>query len=250
VAFKDKSSNDDCDDVSYASTDDDVASMVEWFKKFMKKKGYHGVHNKSGKSYGKNPFAKKKYFECGEIGHISTNYKKNEENSSTSKKFEGKKNIFKKYNKKKNGKACYVEWDSDAISDSSSNDDDDVKPSKKGLVDIDIKDSPYLFDTPYCLMAKAEPKVCDDDEFSYDDLVEMVSNLDDLLGDMKWKYRDLKKKHASLQDSYEEIKASHENLLETHEKLKKGHNLLSLKKSTKWKLMLALLVICLMTCLV
>jgi hypothetical protein len=34
-------------------------------------------------------------------------------------------------------------------------------------------------------MAKAEPKVCDDDEFSYDDLVEMVSNLDDLLGDMK-----------------------------------------------------------------
>jgi hypothetical protein len=34
---------------------------------------------------------------------------KNEENSSTSKKFEGKKNIFKKYNKKKNGKACYVE---------------------------------------------------------------------------------------------------------------------------------------------
>jgi hypothetical protein len=29
VAFKDKSSNDDSDDVSYASTDDDVASMVE-----------------------------------------------------------------------------------------------------------------------------------------------------------------------------------------------------------------------------
>jgi hypothetical protein len=42
----------------------------------MKKKGYHGVHNRSGKSYGNNPFAKKKYFECGEIGHISTNYKK------------------------------------------------------------------------------------------------------------------------------------------------------------------------------
>jgi hypothetical protein len=45
--------------------------------------------------------------------------------------------LFKKYNKKKNGKACYVEWDLDASSDSDS-DDDDEKPSKKGLVDIAI----------------------------------------------------------------------------------------------------------------
>jgi hypothetical protein len=227
VAFKAKSSNDDSDDESNASTDHDVASMVERFKKFMKKKGYHSVHNKSGKSYGKNPFAKEKCFECGEMGHISTNCKnKDEENSSKSKKFEGKKKLFKKYNKKKNGKACYVAWESDASSDSDSNDDDDdVKPSKKGLAGISIKEAPSLFDTTYCLMAKGEPKVCDDDdEFSYDDLVEMVSNLDDLLGDMKGKYRDLKKKHASLQDSYEELKIFHENLLETHEKLKEAHN--------------------------
>jgi archaellum component FlaC len=68
-------------------------------------------------------------------------------------------------------------------------------------------------------MAKGEPK-----EFTYDDLVEMVSNLDDLLGDMKGRYKNLKKKHVSLQESYEELKTSHENLLDTNEKLKEAHN--------------------------
>jgi hypothetical protein len=49
------------------------------------------------------------------MGHISTNCKnKDEDNSSKKKKFEGKKKLFKKYNNKKNGKACYVEWDLDA----------------------------------------------------------------------------------------------------------------------------------------
>jgi hypothetical protein len=181
---------------------------------------------KSGNPYGKNSFAKKKCFECGEMSHNSINCKnKDEENFSKNKKFEGKKRLFKKYNKKKNGKTCYIKWDSNASSDSDSNDDDDVKPSKKGLVGIGIKEAPSLFDTPYYLIAKGEPKVCEDDnEFSYDDLVEMVSNLNDFLGDMKGKYRDLKKNHASRQDSYEELKTSHENLLETHEKFKEAHN--------------------------
>jgi hypothetical protein len=71
VAFKAKTSNDDDhDDDSETSTDDDVALMV---KKFMKKKGYQGDSSKSGKSYSKNPFVKKKCSECGEMGHISTN---------------------------------------------------------------------------------------------------------------------------------------------------------------------------------
>jgi hypothetical protein len=34
-----------------------------------------------------------------------------------------------------------------------------VKPSKKGLIGIAVKEVPSLFDTPYCLMAKGEPKV-------------------------------------------------------------------------------------------
>jgi hypothetical protein len=194
--------------------------------KFIKKKGYQGGSSKSGKSYSKNPFAKKKCFECGKMGHISTNCKnKDEDNSSKKKKFEGKKKLFTKYNKKKNGKACYVEWDSDASLDSGFDDEEnDEKPFKKGLASIVIKVAPSLFDTPYCLMTKCESKVCKIDEFTYDDLVEMVSNLDDLLGDMKGKYKNLRKKYVSLQESYEELKTSHENLLDAHEKLKKAHN--------------------------
>jgi hypothetical protein len=65
--------------------------------------------------------------------------------------------LFKKYNQKKNGNACYVEWDSDASLDFDFNDDeDDEKPSKKGLAGIAIKESQSLFDTPYCLMVKGE----------------------------------------------------------------------------------------------
>jgi hypothetical protein len=47
-------------------------------------------------------------------------------------------------------------------------------------------------------MVKGEPKVCQINEFTYDDLVEMVSKIDDLLGDMKGKYKSLRKKHVSL----------------------------------------------------
>jgi hypothetical protein len=98
VAFKDKTTNDDDHDGDgETSTNDDVALMVKKFKRFMKKKGYQGGSTKSGKSYSKNSFNKKKWFECGEIGHISTNCKnKDEDNSSKKKKFEGKKKLFKK----------------------------------------------------------------------------------------------------------------------------------------------------------
>jgi hypothetical protein len=58
---------------------------------------------------------------------------------------------------------------------SDSSDDDDVKSSKKGLARIAIKEAPSLFDTPYCLMAKGELKLCESDDFTYDDPVKMVS---------------------------------------------------------------------------
>jgi hypothetical protein len=51
----------------------------------------------------------------------------------------------------------------------------------------------------------------------------MVSTLDNLLGDMKGKYKSLRKKYVSLQESYEELKTSHEIFLDTHEKLKEAH---------------------------
>jgi hypothetical protein len=159
VTFNAKTSNDDDHDGdSGTSTDDDVALMV---KKFVKKKGYQGGSSKDNKSYSKNHFANKKCFECGEMCHISTNCMNKDEDDSRKKKFDGKKKLFKKYNKKKNGKACYVEWDSDASSDSNSTDDDDVKPSKKGLDRIAIKQASSLFDTSYCLMAKGEPNACE-----------------------------------------------------------------------------------------
>jgi hypothetical protein len=94
VAFKANTSNDDDhDDDSETSTDDDVALMVKKFKRFMKKKGYQGGSSKSGKSYIKNPFAKKKCIECGELGHISTNCKnKDGDNSSKNKKLKARRN--------------------------------------------------------------------------------------------------------------------------------------------------------------
>jgi hypothetical protein len=103
VAFKAKTSNDeDHDNDSETSTDDDVALMIKKFKRFMKKKSYQGGSSKSGKSYSKNPFTKKKCFECGEMGHISTNCKnKDDDNSIKKKKFEGKKNCLRSTTRRK-----------------------------------------------------------------------------------------------------------------------------------------------------
>jgi hypothetical protein len=71
VTFKAKASN---DDESETNTDDDVALMVKRFKKFMEKNGYQGGSSKSEKSYSRNPFTKKKCFECGEMGHTIVVY--------------------------------------------------------------------------------------------------------------------------------------------------------------------------------
>ena len=88
-----------------------------------------------------------------------------------------------------------------------------------GVAGIAIKEAPSLFSTPHCLMAKGGAKVLQDDddeleEFSYDDLVDMLTDA----GDLVIKERELK--YGSLQASYEELKTSHENLKETHEKFK------------------------------
>lgn len=229
VAFKASVSHDDDDEESGSDDDEDVALMVRKFKKFMKKGTYRGF-NKNGKSSKKNPFANKKCYECGEFGHISTNCKKknhsddDDDEPRKNKKFV-KRKFLKKSSKKKNGKAYYVEWDSDASSDTDSDDEDD-KPSKKGLAGIAIKEAPSLFDSHYCFMAKGESKVCNDDyEPSYDELVEMLSELDDVLGGIKSKYKDLKRKHSSLQEAYDELKSSHEDLKETHEKLEETHKI-------------------------
>ena len=186
----------------------------------MNKKSY----GKKGQSSKKNPFEDRKFFECGELGHIVINCPNKKKNKKD--KNENDNNNKKKFlKKKKNGQAYYVEQDSDA----SSNEDDDDDKSSKGVARIAIKRDPSFFTTPHCLMAKGDAKVQQDgelDELSYDDLVEMINDADEFITKEKAKLKDLKLKFTSLQNSYEELKTSHENLKETHEKLEEAHNTL------------------------
>jgi hypothetical protein len=155
-----------------------MALFVKKFNKFMKKK--------MGPSR-RNAFNDRKCFECGEPSHIAMN--------CPNKKKKGKDRDDKKkkkfYNKKKDGKTYIVEWDSDDSSD----DDDDDDTSSKLNVGIAIKETPSLFSSPHCLMAKGDAKVkiitdlndidddddddVDDDGYSYDDLVRMLGEADD-----------------------------------------------------------------------
>ena len=94
-------------------------------------------------------------------------------------------------------------------------------------------------------MAKGGAKVLQDDdeleEFSYDDLVDMLNDAGNLVIKEKEKLKDLELKYSSLQASYEGLKTSHENLKETHEKLKEAHNTL-LDHKDKAKLSMGLVV--------
>jgi hypothetical protein len=81
------------------------------------------------------------------------------------------------YHKKKDDKVYLVEWDSDA----SSNDDDDDSSSKLNA-GIAIKETPSLFSSLYCLMAKGDVKVKiitdlnDIDDDLYDNFFEILAN--------------------------------------------------------------------------
>jgi hypothetical protein len=82
-------------------------------------------------------------------------------------------------------------------------------------------------------MAKSESKVTNDeasddeeDSLSYDDLVRMISEFDDVLRKKSDKIAEWKRKYSSLLNSYEELKTSHENLKKSHEKLQASNELL------------------------
>jgi hypothetical protein len=73
-------------------------------------------------------------------------------------------------------------------------------------------------------MAKGESKVTNDeasddeeDSLSYDDLVRMISESDDVLRKKSDKIVEWKRKYSSLLNLYEELKTSHENLKKSHE---------------------------------
>jgi hypothetical protein len=176
VAFKAKTSN---DDDSKTSTNDDVALMVKKFKRFMKKEGYQGDSSKSGKSCSKNPFAKKKCFECGEMGHISTNCKNKMKIILARRKILKARRNCSRSTRRKMARLVMLSgiqmqvriltwWET----------------LQEGSCWHCHQGSSISFRHISFLMAKGEPKVCEIDEFMYDDLVEMVSNLVDFLGDM------------------------------------------------------------------
>jgi hypothetical protein len=83
----------------------------------------------------RNAFNGRKCYECGEPGHIAMNCpnkkKKGKDGDAKKKKF---------YNKKKDGKAYLVEWDSDDSSDDDDDDDDDDTSSKLNA-EIAIKEA-------------------------------------------------------------------------------------------------------------
>jgi hypothetical protein len=229
IALKAKASKsiekEDSDDGENESeSDGDMALFVKKFNKFMKmKRG----QPRRGQTSRRNAFNNRKCFECGEPGHIAMNFpnkKKGKDGDDKKKKF---------YNKKKNGKAYLVEWGSD---DSSDDDDDDT--SSKLNAGIAIKEAPSLFSSPHCLMAKEDAKVkiitdlndindddvVDDDGYSYDDLVRILSEADDYMQKEKEKFKTLKELYKNLQVSFEELKISQNNLKENCEKLAEAQN--------------------------
>ena len=164
-------------------SDEEMALFVKRFNRMMSNKNF----GKRGKSSTKNPFVDMTCFQCGEVGHIIINCPN--KNKKDKKNDEKKKKKFIKKNK--NGQAYFVEWDSDASSDD--DDDDDDKPSK-GVAQIAIKEAPSLFSTSHCLMTKGGEKVLQDgelDELTYDDLVEMLNDVDEFMSKEKAKLKEV-----------------------------------------------------------
>jgi FtsZ-binding cell division protein ZapB len=66
----------------------------------------------------------------------------------------------------------------------------------------------------------------EEDSLSYDDLVRMISESDDVLRKKSDKIAEWKRKYSSLLNSYEELKTSHENLKKSHEELQASNEFL------------------------
>ena len=99
-------------------------------------------------------------------------------------------------------------------SDSDSDSSDEESSKKRGLVGIAIKEASSIFASPTCLMAKGDKvKSIDDNVPSYDELMDMVEDLNEYVGKEKSKFKVLKKEYISLKDSYEELKEAHDSLL-------------------------------------
>jgi hypothetical protein len=221
IALKAKTSKEESDDEDDEESDEEMALFVRRFRRMMSKRKF----NKKGQSSKKNPFEDRKCYECGEPEHIGINCPSKKNKNYGNKKIEDKKKKY--FKKEKNGQAYFVEWDFDESSDG-----EDDKPSS-ALAGIAINEAPSLFSKHLCLMAKGESKVTNDeasddeeDSLSYDDLVRMISESDDVLRKKSDKIMEWKRKYSSLLNSYEELKTSHENLKKSHEELQDSNEFL------------------------
>lgn len=93
---------------------------------------------------------------------------------------------------------CIQEWMSEEECSTSSSDNEDSTTSST---------------SPHCFMAKGNKKVNDDDEPSYDELMDMLEELNEHLGKEKSKFKVLKKEYNLLQNNYDVLKNEHEILL-------------------------------------
>ncbi|XP_066392040.1 uncharacterized protein [Miscanthus floridulus] len=198
------------------------------------KKGY-GARRRKASS--KNKEEPRRCFKCKSKDHLFADYPYNsddddEKNGKKDKK--DKKMAFKKKNK---GHSYCVTWDSDASS--SDNDDDDSDDErkttkKKAIASIAINNKPPQFDAPStCFMAKAtkvqsdderDSESEDDEEYSKEDLMELLQEAHSYMDKKRKEFKELHKKHQALEKSFDELNATHERLVEAHEKLEKAHS--------------------------
>jgi hypothetical protein len=99
IALKAKASKEESDDEDDEESDEEMALFVRRFRRMMSKRKF----NKKGQSSKKNPFEDRKYYECGEPGHIAINCPSKKNKKYGKKKIEDKKKKY--FKKEKNGQA-------------------------------------------------------------------------------------------------------------------------------------------------
>jgi hypothetical protein len=203
----------------------------------MMKKVYH---TRKRRDHSKNKEYVRLCYKCKSPNHIVADCpynSDNEENEKKKNKNEKKEKKEKKMTfKKKKGDSYVVTWDSDASTDDDSSDDDKTSKKKKALASIAINNKPLLFDTTSCFMAKAtkikydesddsecESDSDDDNEFSNEQLMDMLEQANSIINKKSKKSKDLQKKLDALEQSFDKLNATHERLEEAHEKLGRAH---------------------------
>jgi hypothetical protein len=216
--------------------DEAMALFVRKFGKFMKKKGFNA---KKRREHFKNQDYMRRCYKCKSKDHVVADCPHNSDNDENDKKKKEKnekKIIFKK--KKKVG-SYVVTWDSDASSNDDDSSDDEKKTSKKKtFASIAINNKPSLFDSPSCFMAKAtkvkqnesddnesseSESDNDDEEYSKEQLMDMLEQVDSYMAKKNKKCKELVKKLQALEQSFDELNTTHERLVEAHKKLERAH---------------------------